>query len=147
MLFSNCNDALTVQRSASNRMKRLEYNLAGDPIEPDSLLHDRVLRYAAAAVAGLLLGCCCCAAAVVKWKTMCRVLLSLLFVVPCSHFSLSPLSVCSVSRVSRATLVAPRHARRRPGVVRRCGPLSTRIHQTFRLQVMCLFDTSFSSFT
>ena len=40
----------------------------------------------------------------------------------------------------------PRHTFRRPRAVRRCGPLSIRTHQAFRHHVMCLLDTSFSSF-
>ena len=72
---------------------------------------------------------------------MCRVLF-LLFFPHCFHFSPSP--VCSVSRVSCAALVAARHALRRHRAVRRCGPLSTRIHQAFRHHVMCVFDTSLS---
>ena len=80
-----------------------------------------------------------------KWKTTCSVLLSFLTVVSCSHFSLSLPATCSVSRVSRAALVAARHTRRRPRAVLRCGPLSTRIHQAFFHHVMCLFNKSCSS--
>ena len=68
-------------------------------------------------------------------------LLSFLPVVPCSHFSLSPPATRSVSRVSRATLVAARHTLRQPRVVRRCGPLSIRTQQASLHHVMCLFDT------
>ena len=52
-------DALIVQQSASPKVQRVEHNPVGDQIEPGSLLHVRVLRFAAAAAAaaarGLLL--------------------------------------------------------------------------------------------
>ena len=83
--------------------------------------------------------------AVGKWKTTCKVLLSLLSVFPCSRFSLSPPATRSVSRASRAALVAARHTFRRPRAVRRCGPLSVRTHQASLHHVMCLFDTFISS--
>ena len=53
-------------------------------------------------------------------------------------------SARSATCVSCTALVAARHVRRRPRAIRRCGPLSTRIHQVFRHYVMCLFDTLFS---
>ena len=65
--------------------------------------------------------------------------------VPCSLFSLSPPAIRSVSRASRAALVAARHTLRRSRAVCKCGPLSTRTHQASLHHVMCLFDTSFSS--
>ena len=94
--------------------------------------------------------------AVGKWKTTCRVLLASLLVLPCSHFflllSLFPLPLrlwvsltLSSSRACSVALLAACHVRRRPRAVRMCGPLSTRIHQTFLHHVLCLFDTSFSS--
>ena len=144
-LLKNCNGALIVQRNANPGMQRLQHNLAGD-------LHDRVLRsdrnaagYLPLLLLLFLLGVV--AFAVGKWKTTCRVLLSPLVVLPYFHFSLSPLSVCSVSRVSCAALVAARHALRRPRAERKCGPLSTRNHQAFRHHVMSLFDTWLSSCT
>ena len=39
-----------------------------------------------------------------------------------------------------------RQIRLRPRAVRMCGPLSTRIHHAFFHHVMCLFDTSLSSY-
>ena len=67
--------------------------------------------------------------AVGKWKTTCKVLLSVLSVFPCSRFSLSPPATFPVSRTSCAALVAARHTLRRPRAVRKCGPLSIRTHQ------------------
>ena len=93
--------------------------------------------------------CCCCCCGSCCGKTTCRVLLSSLLVLPCSHsflphFSSSASSArlwvssaLSSSRACSAALLAPR-------AVLRCGPLSTRIHQAFFHHVMCLFDTSFS---
>ena len=92
---------------------------------------------AAVAVAGVVL---------VGWcSTMCSVLRSLplhftslsLSIFPDSHW------VSSVTRISRAALVAARHDCRRPRTVRRCGPLSIRTHHDFCHHVMCLFDTWF----
>ena len=89
-----------------------------------------------------------------RQRAMCWFLLLLL---PCSqffllHFSLSASlaeiwvsSTLSSSRACSAALLTARHVRRRPRAVRMCGPLSTRIHQTFLHHVMCPFDTSFSS--
>ena len=103
---------------------------------------------AAAAVAVALLGKC---------STMCKVLLSSLLVLPCSHFFLphfSPSassarlrvsSTLSSSRACSAALLAARQVRRRPRAVRMCGPPSIRIHHAFFHHVTCLFDTSFSS--
>ena len=78
-----------------------------------------------------------------KWKTTCRVLLSSLLVLPCSHLFLplvfpsassaklwvSPTP--SLSRACSAALLAARQTRRRPRAVCMCGPLSTRIHHAF----------------
>ena len=83
--------------------------------------------------------------AVGKWKTTCKVLLSVLSVFPCSRFSLSPPAFFPVSRISCAALVAARHTLRRSRAVRRCGPLLTRTHQALCHHVMCLFDTWLSS--
>ena len=88
--------------------------------------------------------------AVGKWKTTCRVLLSSLLFLPCSHFLLphfSPPGLFDpvVTMTCSAAFLAARHVRRRPRAVRMCGPLFTRIHQAFLHHVMCLFDTSFSS--
>ena len=76
---------------------------------------------------------------------MCNVLLSFLCHFPSLSLSTPPDShwVSSVTRISRAALVAARHACRRPRAVRRCGPLSIRTHQDFCHHVMCLFDTWF----
>ena len=62
-------------------------------------------------------------------------------------FSLSPDSHWSscLSRISRAALVAARHACRRPRAVRRCGLLSIRTHHDLCHHVVCLFDTWFFS--
>ena len=69
-----------------------------------------------------------------------------------SHFSSSApsaelrvSSTLSLSRACSAALLAARHVRRRPRAIRKCGPLSTRIHQAFLHHVTCLFDTSFPS--
>ena len=86
-----------------------------------------------------------CCRVVAVGKTTCSVLLSFLPMFPCSHFSLSPPATLSVSRVSRAALVAARHTLRRPRAVRKCGPLSTRTHLASFHHAMCLFDTSLSS--
>ena len=82
-----------------------------------------------------------------RCSTMCNVLLSLSPFFTGLFLSLSPDShwVSSVTRISRAALVAARHACRRPRAVRRCGPLSIRTHQNFCHYVMCLFDTWFLS--
>ena len=90
-------------------------------------------------------------------QSMCRVLLSSLLVLPWFHFFLPHVfpsassarlwvsSTLSSSRACSAALLAARRVRRRPRAVRRCGPLSTRIHRGFFHHVMCLFDTSLSS--
>ena len=83
--------------------------------------------------------------AVGKWKTTCKVLLSVLSVFPCSRFSLSPPATFPVSRTSCAALVAARHTLRRSRAVCRCGPLLTRTHHALCHHVMCLFDTWLSS--
>ena len=104
---------------------------------------------AAAAVVGVV--------AFARCSTMCRVFslhclfcLSLLSFLP--HFSPSASSAklwvsstLSSSRACSAALLAARQIRRRPRAVRMC-PLSTRIHHAFLHHVMCLFDTSFSSY-
>ena len=75
-------------------------------------LVDHCKRTVAAAAAGVAVS----ALAVGKWNTTCNtfVLLSLL---PVSHFSLFLPEAFSVSRVSRAALVAARHTLRRPRAV------------------------------
>ena len=107
-----------------------------------------------AAVAAAAVG----VAAFARWKTTCSVLLSFLPVVPCSPFFLPPVSPSassaklwvsptpSLSRACSAALLAARQIRGRPRAVRMCGPLSTRIHHAFFHHVMCLFDTSLSSY-
>ena len=92
---------------------------------------------AAAAVVALV--------AVGKWKTTCKVLLSVLSVFPCSRFSLSLPATFPVSRTSCAAFVAARHTLRRSRAVCRCGPLLTRTHHALCHHVMCLFDTWLSS--
>ena len=44
----NCDNTLIVQRNVNRGMQKLRHNLDGDLIEPSSLLHDRILRLAAA---------------------------------------------------------------------------------------------------
>ena len=44
-LFPNCSDTLIVQLIANAWMQRLTHNLAGHTIEPNSLLHDRVVWF------------------------------------------------------------------------------------------------------
>ena len=104
--------------------------------------------------------CCCIAAAfatavvvvagvalVGRCSTMCSVLLSLPLHFPSLFFlSLQDSNwVSSVTRISRAALVAARHTCRRPRAVRRCGPLFIRTHHDFCHHVKCLFDTWFLS--
>ena len=101
--------------------------------------HCRCTAAAAAAAVGIAV------VAVGKWKTTCKVLLSVLSVFPCSRFSLSPPASFPVSRTSCAALVAARHTLRRSRAVRRCGPLLTRTHHALCHHVMCLFDTWLSS--
>ena len=104
---------------------------------------------AAAAAAVALLGRC---------STMCRVFsLHCLVVISLLSFLLhvSPSAssarlwvslTLSSSRACSAALLAARQIRRRPRALRMCGPLSTRIHHAFFRHVMCLFDTSLSSY-
>ena len=55
-------------------------------------------------------------------------------------------STLSSSRACSAALLAARQIRRRPRAVRMCGPPSTRIHHAFFHHVVCLFDTSLSTY-
>ena len=87
---------------------------------------------------------CLASAALCAERFHCTVLfcLSLLSFLPFSPSASSAVWVSSTLSSSRAA----RQTRRRPRAVRMCGPLSTRIHHAFFHHVMCLFDTSFSSF-
>ena len=94
----------------------------GAPARPSAV---RVAAVAVAVVGAAVAFCGKC-------STMCRVFslhslgrFSLSFF---PHFS--SFASCSVSRASRAALVAARHALRRSRAVRDCGTLSTRTHQT-----------------
>ena len=105
-------------------------------------------------------GCCCCCCwgcCVSKVQHNVQSVFTALFVLSLSSFflhfspsvSLAKLwvsSTLSSSRACSAALLAARQIRRRPRAVRMCGPLSTRIHHAFLHHVMCLFDTSFSSY-
>ena len=89
----------------------------------------RIAAVAAAAdVVVALVGCCCCGRQIVtRWRV-----LTLRRLVCLSPFLISHLSPSASPAGSGSC------------AVRRCGPLSTRIHQAF-LHHVCLFDTSFSS--
>ena len=137
-------------------------DISGRPFDDcyQRAIHCKRVAVTAAAVPAAAAAVVVAAVAVVvagKCSTMCKVLLSSLLVLPCSHFFLprfSPSassarlwvsSTPSLSRACSAALLAARQIRRRPRAVRMCGPLSTRIHHAFLHHVMCLFDTSCSS--
>ena len=63
-------------------------------------------------------------------------------------FLLSPfLPLCLQPYHHREPVLAARHIRRRSRAVCKCGPLSTRIHQAFLHNDMCLFGTKVVSFS
>ena len=139
----------------------MEHNLVGDQNEPGSLLHDRVLRFAAAAAVAvsalLLLFAVAWVVAVAvafcgRCSTRCNVLsvhcLSVCLFPHFSHFASSAghwvSSTLSPSRACSAALLAARQTRRRPLALRMLDPSSIRIHHAFPRHVSVRHITVFT---